>query len=258
MSAPIEGKVIIVTGGTSGIGEACVRHFAAHGAKVVCASIQGNEGEALERESRGAGQDVVFVRCDASDEDSVRRLVRETLDRHGRVDGAMANAGVWRQGKATSATREDLDFLMGVNVMGPVWLAKHLVPAYERQGGGTLLITTSVAAHIGFPGHVLYCASKAAAEAVVRCLATDHAGVMRVVGLCPGTIDTPMLAASCAGWDKGKEAIYADVRKRIPVRRLGEPMDVARAAAFLLSDEAGYINGTSLVLDGGTMALPPW
>lgn len=258
MSGPLAGKVIIVTGGTSGIGEACVRHFAAGGAKVVCASIQEAEGAALEGELRGAGHEVRFVYCDASDEGEVGRLVGEALGRHGRIDGAMANAGAWRQCKATEATRADLDLLMGVNVMGPVWLAKHLVPVYERQGGGVLLVTTSVAAHIGFPAHVLYCASKAAAEAVVRCLATDHAGVMRVAGLCPGTIDTPMLAASCAGWDRSKEEIYADVRKRIPVRRMGEPMDVARAAAFLLSEEAGYINGTSLVLDGGTMALPPW
>ncbi|HPA19121.1 MAG TPA: SDR family oxidoreductase [Verrucomicrobiae bacterium] len=258
MSELIAGKVIIITGGTSGIGEACVRHFSNCGAKVVCASIQEKEGGALERELRGLGREVSFVPCDASDDASVRRFVQVAVERHGRIDGAMANAGVWKQGKVTSATRGDLDLLMGVNVMGPVWLAKHLVPIYERQGGGVLLITTSVAAHIGFPAHVLYCASKAGAEAVVRCLATDHAGVMRVVGLCPGTIDTPMLAASCAGWDKPKEEIYADVRKRIPVRRIGEPMDVARAAAFLLGDGAGYINGTSLVLDGGTMALPPW
>lgn len=258
MSASIAGKVIIVTGGTSGIGEACVRHFAACGARVVCASIQEAEGLALERELRGAGHDVAFVPCDASDDSAVGGLVEAAVAKHGRIDGAMANAGVWRQGKATIATRADLDLLMGVNVMGPVWLAKHLVPVYQRQGGGVMLITTSVAAHIGFPAHVLYCASKAAAEAVVRCLATDHAGVMRVVGLCPGTIDTPMLAASCAGWDKSKEEIYADVRKRIPVRRMGEPVDVAHAAAFLLGDGAGYINGTSLVLDGGTMALPPW
>jgi len=258
MSEALAGKVILITGGTSGIGEACVRHFSACGAKVVCASIQQEEGQRLERELKAMGRDVAFVYCDASSDASVGELVKATLDRHGRIDGAMANAGVWRQGKVTSATRDDLDLLMGVNVMGPVWLAKYLVPVYEKQGGGVLLVTTSVAAYIGFPAHVLYCASKAAGEAVVRCLATDHAGVMRVVGICPGTIDTPMLAATCAGWDKTKEEIYADVRKRIPVRRMGEPMDVARAAAFLMGDGASYINGTSLVLDGGTMALPPW
>jgi NAD(P)-dependent dehydrogenase (short-subunit alcohol dehydrogenase family) len=254
----IADKVIIVTGGTSGIGEACTRHFAASGAKVITSSIQQEAGDSLAQELRDAGHEAEFVYGDVSDDNDVSRLVAQALDKFGRVDGAMANAGVWRQGKVTEASQEDLSLLMGVNVMGPVWLAKHLLPAYEQRGGGVLLVTTSVAAHIGFPGHVLYCASKAASEAVVRCLATDHAGVMRVVGLCPGTIDTPMLAASCAGWDKTKDEIYADVRKRIPVRRMGEPMDVAHAAAFLLSDDAGYINGTSLVLDGGTMALPPW
>jgi NAD(P)-dependent dehydrogenase (short-subunit alcohol dehydrogenase family) len=86
----------------------------------------------------------------------------------------------------------------------------------------------------------------------------DHAGVVRVVGVCPGTIDTPMLAASCAGWDRPVAELYADVARRIPVRRLGQPEDIARAAAFLLSDAAAYVNGTSLVLDGGTLALPPW
>ena len=86
----------------------------------------------------------------------------------------------------------------------------------------------------------------------------DHAGVVRVVGVCPGTIDTPMLAASCAGWDKPKEELYAEVALKIPVRRLGQPLDIAKAAAFLMSDDAEYINGVSLPLEGGTLALPPW
>jgi len=89
-------------------------------------------------------------------------------------------------------------------------------------------------------------------------MATDYAGVIRTVGICPGTIDTPMLRASCAGWDIPEDELLADVAQKIPVRRLGTPEDVARAAAFLLSDDAGYINGTSLMMEGGTLALPPW
>ncbi len=137
-------------------------------------------------------------------------------------------------------------------------IGKHVVPVMEQQDSGVFLITTSVAAFIGFPAHALYCASKGALESLVRCLAVDHAGKVRVVGICPGTIDTPMLAASCEGWDKPVAELYADVARRIPVRRLGQPSDIAQTAAFLLSDDAGYINGTSIVLDGGTMALPPW
>ena len=110
---------------------------------------------------------------------------------------------------------------MDVNVKSVFWTAKHVVPVMERQGAGVIVITTSVAAFVGFPAHALYCASKAALEALVRCLAVDHAGKVRVVGLCPGTIDTPMLAATCAGWSKPKEELYAEVAHRVPVRRRG-------------------------------------
>jgi len=254
----IEGKVIIVTGGTSGIGEGCVRHFAEVGAKVVAASIQQQEGEALQDELRGAGHDVTFVYTDVSDDAQVKALVDRTLELHGRIDGACSNAGAWRQGKVTDFTEADWDLIMGVNVNGNIYLARHLVPVFERQGKGVLLITTSVAAFIGFPQHALYCMSKAALDALVRCLTTDHPGYMRTVAICPGTIDTPMLAATAAGWTAPLEELYAEVAQKIPVRRLGTPEDVAKAAAFLLSDDAGYIAGTSVFLEGGTMGLPPW
>jgi NAD(P)-dependent dehydrogenase (short-subunit alcohol dehydrogenase family) len=254
----LQGKVVLVTGGTSGIGEGCTRHLAEVGAKVVTASIQEEEGRALERELRDRGRTVDFVAADVSSEDSVKALVARTLDLHGRIEGVVSNAGVWREGKVTDFNDADWDLVMGVNVKGNFLLAKHVVPVFERQGKGVLIITTSVAAFIGFPAHALYCASKAALDALIRCLTTDHAGYLRVVGLCPGTIDTPMLAASCEGWDTPKEELYAEVAKKIPVRRLGTPADVAKTVAFLLSDDAGFINGTSVFLEGGTMALPPW
>ncbi|MCB1232541.1 MAG: SDR family oxidoreductase [Verrucomicrobiae bacterium] len=252
-------QVIIVTGGTSGIGAACVRHFAELGAKVVAASIQREEGETLAKELRDAGNDVRFTYCDVSDESSVKDLADFAIETHGRIDAVHANAGVWGKGKVTDFTDADWNKVMGVNVKGAFWTAKHTIPVMERnENGGVFLITTSVAAHVGFPAHALYCASKAALEAMVRCLATDHAGKVRAVGISPGTIDTPMLAATCDGWDAPIEELYAEVEKKIPVRRLGQPEDIAKAAAFLLSSNADYVNGTILTLDGGTMALPPW
>ncbi|MCD6360575.1 MAG: SDR family oxidoreductase [Armatimonadetes bacterium] len=250
----IEGKVIIVTGGTSGIGEGCVRHFAEVGAKVVSASIQQEEGEAQQAEL----DNVDFVYTDVSDEAQVKALIDRTLELHGRIDGCCSNAGVWRQGKVTEFTDADWDLVMGVNVKGNFYLAKYLAPVFERQGEGVLIITTSVAAFIGFPQHALYCASKAALDALVRCLTTDHAGYMRTVAICPGTIDTPMLAASADGWEAPLEELYAEIAQKIPVRRLGTPEDVAKVAAFLLSEDAGYIAGSSVFLEGGTMGLPPW
>jgi NAD(P)-dependent dehydrogenase (short-subunit alcohol dehydrogenase family) len=254
----LKDKVIIITGGTSGIGEGCARHFASLGAKIVIASNQQERGEALETELRAAGHEARFIFTDVSREESVRMLVEAAVRHFGRIEGVHCNAGVWAKGKATDFDDAAWEKVMGVNVKSVLWTAKHVVPVMEAQGKGVMLITTSVAAHIGFPAHALYCASKAALEAIVRCLAVDHAGKVRVVGISPGTIDTPMLAATCEGWDKPVAELYAEVAGRIPVRRLGQPDDIAKAAAFLLSDEAGYINATTIVLDGGTMALPPW
>lgn len=256
----LQDKVILVTGGTSGIGAACARQFVSLGAKVVLASNQPSEGEAMQSE---LGENAHFVFTDVADESSVQNLVAQAVEKFNRIDGVHCNAGVWRKGKVTDFNEADWNFVMGVNVQGVLWTAKHAIPVMEKNAGdkklgGVFLITTSVASQIGFPEHVIYCASKAALEAIVRCLAVDHAGKVRVAAISPGTIDTPMLAATCAGWDKPREELYAEVAEKIPVRRLGQPEDIAKAAAFLLSDEASYINATSLILDGGTMALPPW
>ncbi|MGC9319897.1 MAG: SDR family NAD(P)-dependent oxidoreductase, partial [Armatimonadota bacterium] len=250
--------VIIVTGGTSGIGEGCTRHFAAQGAKVVTSSIQREAGEALQEELRADDLDVTFVYCDMRHENEVAALVEGTLELHGRIDGAVSNAGVWVEGTVEDLTDADWDLVMGVNVRGNFSFAKHLVPVYRDQGEGVLVIVTSTAAFVGFPAHALYCASKAALDALIRCLTTDHAGYMRAVGICPGTIDTPMLAASAEGFPQPIDELYAEVAEKIPVRRLGRPEDVARAAAFLLSEDASYIAGSSVFLEGGTLALPPW
>ena len=251
-------KVIVVTGGTSGIGEGCSRHFADLGNKVVFASIQADKGAEIQQQLQAAGHDAIFVNTDVTDDDSVAALVEKALAAYGRIDCLMSNAGAWREGKVTDFSDDDYNLIFGVNVKGNFLLLKHIVPIMEEQGKGTVLITTSVAAFIGFPAHALYCTSKAALDALIRCMATDYAGVVRTVGICPGTIDTPMLRASCAGWDIPEDELLADVAKKVPVRRLGSPEDVAKAAAFLLSDDASYINGSSLMMEGGTLALPPW
>lgn len=255
---PLTGKVILLTGGTSGIGEGCTRYYAEKAAKVVFASNQEAEGRALEEELQAKGLAARFVPVDVRDEASVKSMVARALDYYERIDCLHANAGVWREGTVEQFTEDDFDFVMGINVKGTFQTVKQVVPVMKKQGKGVVVITTSVAAFVGFPAHALYCASKAALEAFIRCMATDYAGVIRTVGVCPGTIDTPMLAATCAGWDTPKEELYAEVAKKIPVRRLGVPEDIAKAAAFLMSDEAEYINGVSLPLEGGTMALPPW
>lgn len=254
----IKGKVVLLTGGTSGIGAQCTRHFAEQGAHVVFSSNQSEEGRALESQLQASGLDAYFVFTDVTNEESVYDFVDQAIFRFRRIDAVYCNAGVWRGGHVTEVTDADWDLVMGVNVRGVMNTLKYVVPEMEKAGQGVVVITTSVAAHIGFPSHALYCASKAALEALIRCMATDYAGVIRTVGICPGTIDTPMLAQTAEGWTAPLEELYRDIEGKIPVRRLGKPQDVAEVVAFLMSDAASYINGTSIVLDGGTMVLPPW
>ncbi|NUQ65968.1 MAG: SDR family oxidoreductase [Pirellulales bacterium] len=255
----LSGRTVLITGGTSGIGEACTELFARSGAKVVAMSIQPKEGAALAERLTGEGHTCVFFHGDVSKEADVKAAVDLAVEKFGRLDVAHSNAGVLRNQKITNITLEDFHLVINVNLLGPVLLAKHAIPVMERQGKGVICFTTSVAADIGFPEHAVYCASKAALVALMRSLTTDHSpkGV-RFVAVSPGTIDTPMLAASCAGWDKPKEELYADVARKIPIQRMGQPIDVARTVAFLVSDDAGFINGSVVHLEGGTLALPPW
>lgn len=255
----MQNKVVLVTGGTSGIGEACSEHLARLGAQVIAMSIQSAEGQELARRLTGEGLTCLFHCGDVSREPDVKAAVDLAVARFGRLDAVVSNAGVLRNGKITELSLDDFHTVINVNLLGPALVAKHAIPVMERQGGGVICFTTSVAAEIGFPGHGIYCASKAGLVALLRCLTTDHSpqGV-RFVAVSPGTIDTPMLAASCAGWSKPKEEIYADVAQKIPVRRMGLPIDVAKAVAFLISDDAGFINGSVVHLEGGTLALPPW
>ncbi len=255
----LQDKVILITGGTSGIGEACTQHFARHGAKVVTMSVQQEAGTALARDLTAAGKTCLFHFGDTSREEDVQSAIQLAVDSFGRLDCVHVNAGVLSNQKITDITVEDFHRVINVNLLGPVLVAKHSIPVMQRQGKGVICFTTSVAADIGFPAHGIYCASKAAVVALMRSLTTDHSpqGV-RFVAVSPGTIDTPMLAASCAGWDTPKEELYAQVAKKIPVQRMGEPMDVAHAVGFLFSDEAGFINGSVVHLDGGTLCLPPW
>jgi NAD(P)-dependent dehydrogenase (short-subunit alcohol dehydrogenase family) len=255
----LQDKVILVTGGTSGIGEGCTELFARSGAKVVTASIQDVEGNALAGRLTAEGHQCVFQHADVSNEADVKAMIDLAVKKFGRLDAVHANAGVLRNQKITDITLDEFHLLINVNLLGAVLTAKHAIPVMEKQGKGVIVFTTSVAADIGFPGHAVYGASKAALVALIRSLTTDHSphGV-RFLGVSPGTIDTPMLAASCAGFSKPKDELYAEVAKKIPVQRMGTPMDVAEAVAFLMSDRAGFINGCIVPLEGGTLCLPPW
>jgi NAD(P)-dependent dehydrogenase (short-subunit alcohol dehydrogenase family) len=252
-------KTVLITGGTSGIGLGVTELLASEGANVVTMSIQKAEGEAVEKRLTAEGCQVVFHFGDVTKEADVKAAIDLAVSRFGRLDAVHSNAGLLRNFKITDMKLDEFHALINVNLLGPALIAKHAIPIMERQGKGVIVFTTSVAADIGFPAHAIYGASKAALVAMIRSLTTDHSPKgIRFVGVSPGTIDTPMLAASCEGWSTPRDVLYAEVAKKIPVQRLGQPVDVAKAVAFLISDDAGFINGSIVQLEGGTLCLPPW
>ena len=170
----LKDKVILVTGGTSGIGEACTELFARHGAKVVTMSIQQEAGAVLASRLTGEGLTCQFHYGDTSEEAAVQAAIALAVEQFGRLDCVHANAGVLSNQKITELTVEQFHKVVNVNLLGPVLVAKHAIPIMERQGGGVICFTTSVAAEIGFPAHGIYCASKAAVVALMRSLTTDH------------------------------------------------------------------------------------
>src|SRR3990172_8806381 len=185
----LEDKVILITGGTSGIGEACTELFARSGAKVVAMSIQDKEGKALAGRLTEEGHRCLFHYGDVSKEEDVKAAVALAVERFGRLDAVHSNAGVLRTQKITELNVDDFHLTMNVNLLGAALVAKHAIPVMQKQGKGVICFTTSVAADIGFPEHAVYGASKAAVVALMRSLTTDHSPQgIRFVAVSPGTI----------------------------------------------------------------------
>lgn len=237
-------KVAVVTGGSSGFGAGICRRFASEGAKVVVADLL-ESGQAIAQEIGG-----VFVAADVTKDEDSRRMVQTAVDRFGRVDIVVNNAGLPQPPAPVEQTTEaQFDRLMDVNAKAIFLAAKHVVPAMRRQGGGVILNTVSVAAIRPRPNLTAYNASKGAALVMSKSLAIELApDRIRVNAICPGPGDTPMLAVFVGG---DSEADRAPFLSSIPLGRLCSPEDVANAMVFLASDEASFITGVVLEVDGG-------
>ena len=253
MSRKLEGKVIIVTGGSTGIGRAAAMRCGADGAAVVIADVNVAAGEATAQEIERAGGRACFIRTDVVDGAAVKSLVDETVRRYGRLDGAFNNAGI-EGGFANTVkmTEEAFDRTIAVNLKG-VWLClKHQIDQFLAQGsGGAIVNTASVAGLVGTRGGIAYCASKHGVVGMTKCAALDFSKKrIRVNAVCPGIIQTPMLERMAAERGLGLDAYAAQE----PVGRLGEPREIGDAVAWLLSDEASFVTGIALPVDGGWTA----
>ncbi|HMO53156.1 MAG TPA: glucose 1-dehydrogenase [Tepidiformaceae bacterium] len=257
----LEGKVAVVTGGASGIGEGTVRLFAEEGARVVIADVQDARGERLAEE---LGTNTSYYTTDVSQEEEVRAAIAHAVNKWGRLDVMFNNAGFGGvSGPIETTDMAAYDHTMGVLLRGVVLGMKHAAPVMKAQGSGCIISTASVAGvGIGFGPHV-YSAAKAAVIHLTRSVANElgEHGV-RVNAICPGGIATPIF-----GKGMGLDAEQADLtvelmKERLaegqPIRRAGLPRDIAEAAAWLASDAASFVTGHALVVDGGITTGRLW
>lgn len=239
----LAGKIAIVTGAASGIGKATAALFRAEGAAVIAADVNAADG---------------VVAADAGREEDVARLVETAVGEHGGLDIFFANAGI-SGGLASIFEQSPADWqeILRVNLIGPFLAIKHAAPVMKDRGGGSIVCTASVAGLRAGAGGPAYSASKAGVISLVEVAATQLAGAnIRVNAMCPGLIETGMTRPL---YDNARAAGREDLIGHLnPLKRGGEPDEIARAALFLASDEASYVNGHALVVDGGLSASHPF
>jgi NAD(P)-dependent dehydrogenase (short-subunit alcohol dehydrogenase family) len=243
--------VVLITGGLTGIGRAAAVAFAKKGANVVVAGRRDEAGKALAEELRGFGSEAEFINADVRKEDDVRALVDRTIERFGRLDVAVNNAGTeGRPGPITDQTAESYAATFDTNVLGTLLSVKHELRVMQAQGSGSIINISSTYGHEGGAGASVYVASKHAVEGMTKSAALEAASSgVRVNAVAPGPIETGMLDRF-TGTSERKAALL----KTVPLGRVGDPADIARAAVFLASEDASFITGQILTVDGGKTA----
>jgi NAD(P)-dependent dehydrogenase (short-subunit alcohol dehydrogenase family) len=253
----LEGKIALITAAASGIGHAAAVLFAREGAAVAVADIdKGRIGDTVS-EIRAAGGRAHGIPCDLTRDADSRRIVRETLDALGGLDILWNNVGHPGPGRLEGIDMDDFDIAMTLNVRSAVITTAEAIPALRARGGGSILFTSSIAGIYGSPFSPVYSAAKFGVTGLTKSLALRLAvDKIRVNCVCPAPIDTPMLDIFMGRPDveANKHENLARMKQAVPLGRVGTPMEVAHAGLFLASDEASYITGVALPVDGGYSA----
>ena len=246
----LKDKVVIITGGVGGIGSATVRLFAVEGAKLVIVDVNENEGEALASELKDDGYAATFISLDVTNEQQWIRAVDATIEKYGQLDILVNNAGIFRMETVDETDLELWNRIQEVNATGVFLGIKHGAAAMRRSGGGSIVNISSGAGIVGSATGAAYHASKGAVRLLTKAAAIQYAADgIRVNSVHPGVTNTPMIRELMAD-----ETAGAGFLAGTPMGRLGRPDEIANAILFLASDEASFITGAELVVDGGFTA----
>ena len=247
ISFGLAGRMCIVTGGAQGIGEACVRRFAREGAQVVIADIDDARGAALAAELGG-----VYLHCDVGNKAQVDALVAQAMAAHGRIDVLVNNAGIFKAADFLDMTEADFDAVLRVNLKGAFLMGQAVAREMAKAGRGSIVNMSSVNGVLAIPTIASYNVSKGGINQLTRVMALSLADKgIRVNAVAPGTIATELAAQAVLTSEEAR----ARIMSRTPMRRLGEPSEIADTVAYLASDAASYITGEIVVVDGGRMTL---
>ena len=252
ISHGLAGRAYIVTGAAQGIGQACARRLAADGAAVALWDVADEAGQALAAELSGQGVDAVYLHCDVSRKGEVEAALAATQAALGRLDGLVSNAGIFRAADFLDITEADWDAVIAVNLKGSFLVGQAVARVLAAQGHGAIVQMSSVNGRLAIPTIASYNASKGGIDQLTRVMALALAdrGV-RVNAVAPGTIATELARSAVLTSDEARRRILS----RTPMKRLGEPAEIAEVVAFLLSDAASYMTGEIVVVDGGRMTL---
>ena len=251
----LKNKTAIITGSTSGIGEGIAKRFAKEGANIILSGRNREAGERVCREILAEKNgSCYFVQGDITDFDTNQLLVSTALQQFGSLDIIIPCAGELGIGATADITKETWDLTIATNLNAVFYLCNLSLPHMLKQGKGSIIVISSIAAYKFFPNHPAYCASKAGVNAFIRQLAMDYGPQIRANLICPGQVDTPLLRNSTKAFDD-PEKIIQQTADRLPMKRIGSPDDIAGAALFLASEEAAWITGSSFVVDGGSLLL---
>ena len=257
--AQVSGKVAIVTGGASGIGEACAETLAREGASVLITDIDDTLGKGVVERITKAGGKAHYLRHDVRDEAAWPGIVADAEKRYGRLDIMVANAGIGIMSPIATMTLADWQRQQAINLDGVFPSCKHSIPPRKRAAGGTIVLMSSVAGLRGAPGLAAYSATKGGVRLLAKSVALEHAADnIRCNSVHPGIIATPIWEKIPTGAEGNRRNAPIDPRERaaatVPLPRVGEAQDIANGVLFLCTDAGNYITGQELVIDGGMTA----